>query len=71
MSLRLYSLNYLYYINSNKHNMNENAKCQTVADRIMHPFAEVKLLKYLSTVAIQFDKSWHLEIILWRYIECY
>lgn len=55
MSLRLYSLNYLYYINSNKHNMNENAKCQTVADRIMHPFAEVKLLKYLSTVAIQFD----------------
>lgn len=59
MSLRMYNLNYLYYINSSKHNMNENAKYQTacyilVTDRIMHPFAEVKLLKYLSTVAIKF-----------------
>lgn len=36
--------------------MNENqTMCDIlVADRIVHPFAEVKLLKYLSTVAIQF-----------------
>lgn len=59
MALRLCSLNYLYDINSSKHSMNENAKYRTecyilVTDRIMHPFAEVKLLKYLSTAAIQF-----------------
>lgn len=30
MPLRLYSLKYLYYINSSKHNMNENAKYETV-----------------------------------------
>lgn len=49
----------LYSLTCCKHNINENAKHQAtcyilMTDKIMHPFAEVGLLKYMSIAAIKF-----------------